>query len=144
MANDASPSFEIHTSVLHGVFVSHKSFAIGLRNLVEDQYAYMLALKFTGHWLPQELVDMVADELSLLKKRSVNALWRSGESFQENLKRIEDMSGLPDSAQEFVFDELVSSYPFCFRVRDRRFDRDPGQDRHLLHSAHHPQSSCAL
>lgn len=67
-------TLSISTTLLYGVYVSEKSHLIGVRCLVKREHARMLAMKVAGH-LPQELTDLIENELYVLEEASVRSRW---------------------------------------------------------------------
>ncbi|KAK4496753.1 hypothetical protein PRZ48_012736 [Zasmidium cellare] len=98
MAEDSSPSsssssahrVEIKTTLLYGVFASHKSYLIGVRNLMKREHADMLCNKIMGKMLPPELIEIVADYLFEMEREVVMEKWVSERrAMQENISRFE-------------------------------------------------------
>jgi hypothetical protein len=82
------PSLKVTTSILYGIFVSEKSFLIGVRCLVKQEHTRMLALRVAGEHLPIELVDEIADHLYALEKPEVLSRWLSDVEPMENYVRF--------------------------------------------------------
>ena len=49
----------ITTTILYGIFVSAKSYHVGLRRVLRREYGRMLVHRVTSHKLPLELVDII-------------------------------------------------------------------------------------
>nr|POE85464.1 meiotic recombination protein rec14 [Quercus suber] len=100
---------ECSTSLLYGVFVSEKSFLIGIRNLVSDDHANLLAFKVCDGRVPQELINMVENELIKIGRDRVDKLWQR-HADKDRSWRVEKFSfhGPRTMGQTAVFEELES------------------------------------
>ncbi|UJO24785.1 uncharacterized protein CLAFUR5_13802 [Fulvia fulva] len=72
---------EIQTSLLYGIFTGTKSFLIGTRFLVNRTHVESLVNKILHERLPQELIDLVGDELHQLNQAEIVAKWAAGPRF---------------------------------------------------------------
>lgn len=83
---------KITNTLLYGVFVSQKSYLIGIRNLAKREHAEMLVTRITEHILPQELIDIVIDYLYEMEKDTVRSKWSSKISMHDqNVEKFEEI-----------------------------------------------------
>jgi hypothetical protein len=82
------PALKTSTSLLYGVFVSEKSFLIGVRRLVKREHTQMLVLKIAGQALPTELVNEIAERLYALEKAGILAKWDAMKTPEENYNKF--------------------------------------------------------
>lgn len=81
---------EIKTSLLYGIFASHKSYLTGIRSLMKREHVDMLANKIIGTVLPPELIEIVADHLYNMEQATVQKTWIAERSAtQKNIGTFE-------------------------------------------------------
>lgn len=98
-------TLSIFTTLLYGVYVSEKSYLIGVRCLVKREHSRMLAMKVAGH-LPQELTDLIEKELYQQEEASVRARWIL-KAPQQNHRRFRYESMVTE-AEMAVHQKMVS------------------------------------
>lgn len=98
----------VDMSMLYGIFVSAKSFDIGIRSCQKREHANMLAQRVSRADFPQELVDLISDELYKLEVQTVKAMWKLSRPKQQNhLRFIRMATRVKTPANDSVMDRFV-------------------------------------
>ncbi|KAF2719533.1 hypothetical protein K431DRAFT_110828 [Polychaeton citri CBS 116435] len=84
MMGELSSSITVQTNICYGIFCSAKSYYVGLRCLARKPLIHLLVMKVAGDKLPQELCNLIMDELLKLEKSRVRNVWRKDKTFARN------------------------------------------------------------
>jgi len=95
----------VDTSLVYGIWVSEKSYLIGLRNFLKGNHAKMLAARVIGSRMPQELINTIAVHLHELEKDTVRKTWNTKAGFKANRAKFL----IADSKTQRAFAERLVS-----------------------------------
>lgn len=99
--------FGVRTALLYGVFVTEKSYLIGLRKLIKREHISMLISHVCGDRFPQEVVDIIEQSLYDLEKDIVDSAWKGNAEDNENIRKFLPGLYAPWPAQEATRAKLV-------------------------------------
>lgn len=68
-------SFDVGTQVLYGIFVTEKSFLVGVRKLVKREHIKWLLSRVFVERLPQEVLDAIEQFIYELEKPAIEAAY---------------------------------------------------------------------
>ncbi|SMR63963.1 unnamed protein product [Zymoseptoria tritici ST99CH_3D1] len=99
------PSLKLTSNILYGIFISERSFLIGVRCLVKREHVRFLVLRIAGRKLPAELADEIVDHLYALEKADIVAEWDIGNSPEENYQKFHYGEAQTD-AERVAFEKM--------------------------------------